>query len=34
LPDAFGQMIDEQGDFAIAQFLIDPLLAAGNVSVR
>src|SRR5436190_15837977 len=34
LPDTFGQMIDEHGDLAIAQFLINPLLAPGEIEVR
>ena len=31
LPDAFGKMVDEQGDFAIAQFLVNPTPATGEV---
>ena len=31
LPNSLGKMIDEQRDFAVAQFLIDPARAAGKV---
>ena len=34
LPHPFGKMIDEQGHLAITQFLINPLLAAGETGAR
>src|SRR5229473_411031 len=34
LPNTLRQMIDEQSDLAIAQFLINPLLAPGETRVR
>src|SRR5437762_14103308 len=34
LPDAFRQMIDEESDFAIAQFLVKPFRAACEIDGR